>query len=1101
MKDFIVRKCSVLFVVLLCCFVHIGAFAQNADKKISYKCENEKLSVVFEKLERLSGYYKLQFNYADVDKFKVTTDLQEVTLPEAVRTVISGLSLTFSTDKEFVFITKTKPGVLTTGKRTIYSGVVTDDNGEPLPGVNVLVKGMRATGVVTNIDGEYQIPLPEDKHTFVFSFVGMKTQEVNVQNNKRLTVRMQDDVQKVKETVVTGIYTRNIESFTGSAATFTAKELKTIGTQNVLTSLSAIEPSFTVFDNNTFGSDPNAIMDITVNGRLSINGLTDTYNAYPDQPLFILDGFETTLERISDLSMDRVESITVLKDAASTAIYGSKSANGVIVIETKKPEAGRLRFSYNGSYQVAWADLSDYNLMNASEKLEFEKLSGYYGVLDESGDILNDASRATYMSRLARIVSGVNSYWMNEPLRTAFTHDHNINAEGGDQAFRYGLTLRYRDTEGVMKGSGRQNVDGTVNFTYRNGKFSLTDQTNINYTDADENVVPFSDFSSANPYYSKRDENGEVYRVIDSYDDLSGTHYVYNPLWDYQQKSFKGTNNLGVNNNLNVEYRPIEKVRLTARVGYTISRNEAESFISPFANQYVSTQSLKRGSYSNANTKTSSLNSSVMASYGDAIGNHTYNIVLGAQLMSTQNNSASYSAIGYISDQFYNPNFSNGYPEGGSPSSSVSKSRSASIYLNGNYSYAMKYLVDLNVRRDGASVFGVNNPFSNTWSMGLAWNVHKESWFEQSDVLNQLKLRYSIGNPGLQNIDAKIANNVYTYYTSYQNMFGLAALASRWGNKNLKWQRSTQQNYGMNLDMFQNALHLTLDYSRADTDPILLTIEQPASTGASTVPMNIGATRNQTFTFTASYNVIRNRDWNWTVTASGINTTNKYRKIGNLLDKWNQEGRTNQTLVRYYDGASATALWAVKSAGIDPQTGNEVFIKKDGTYTYKWDITDEQVCGDTTPKIDGNLSSMLRWKGFSLNVNFRYRLGGQAVLSTLLNKVENISEASLKYNQDRRALTDRWKQPGDIARFKRIDDTSTTNVSSRFIADNNTLECKSVSLGYETTSAKWLQPMHLTSFAARVYMNDIFYISNVKEERGLDYPFQRAISASLSLRF
>jgi len=234
---------------------------------------------------------------------------------------------------------------------------------------------------------------------------------------------------------------------------------------------------------------------------------------------------------------------------------------------------------------------------------------------------------------------------------------------------------------------------------------------------------------------------------------------------------------------------------------------------------------------------------------------------------------------------------------------------------------------------------------------------------------------------------------------------------------------------------------------------------------------------------------------------STLSAKTKYDKIGNLLEKLNEEGRASQTLNRYYDGVSNTALWAVKSAGIDPMTGNEVFIKKDGSYTYEWDASEEVICGDATPDFDGNFGSTLRYKGLSLGINFRYRYGGQTILNTLLNKVENITSTELRYNQDERALHDRWQKPGDIAKFKRIDDTSTTQVSSRFIADDNTLECKSISLGYETTTAPWIKTLGLSSLTFRVYMNDIFRISTIKEERGLDYPFQRSVSASLGLRF
>ena len=987
-------------------------------------------------------------------------------------------------------------------KKVVYRGVVYDENRSPLFGVNIFVKGQKGVGTITDMNGEYSLPLPQGKYTLVFSYMGMKTQEVRIESNSKLTVRMQPDSEVLKETVVTGIYRRKSESFTGSAATYKADELKEIGNSNILQSLSALDPSFVIMDNNLAGSDPNAMMNVNINGTTSIQGLSDTYDSNPNQPLFILDGFETTLERISYLSMDRIESITILKDAASTAIYGSKSANGVVVVETKKPEAGRLRFSYNGNFQLAWADLSDYNLMNSREKLEFEKLSGFYGALDANGEIESDPNRRLYYERLGNVTRGLDTYWMNEPLRNAFTHDHSISAEGGDSAFRYGLTFRYRKTEGVMKGSDRDNIDGSLNLSYRIDKFNFSNLTNIYYTDIQNNIVPFSDFAQANPFFTKYDENGDVYKVLDK-EQGSGTNFTYyfNPLWDLSQNSFDKSNNLTFNNNLNIEYRPINKVRIVAKFGLTTERGKSENFQSPYASRFTETEALKRGSFNENNQNKTAYDGSLIASYGDVFGKHTYNLIGGAQLSETNMKQTAFTAIGYTTDQFHNPNFASGYPEGGKPKSEVMKSRSCSFYMNANYAYDMRYLLDFNLRSDGASVFGVNNPFSTTWSLGLAWNIHNEKFFKESDVINTLKLRYSIGNPGNQNINAKIANNVYTYYTQYPNMFGLAALVSKWGNKNLEWQRTTTHNFGLNADLFKSRLRLSVDYTLRNSDPTLMIIEQPTSTGTASVPMNIGATKNKSWSVTAAYDIIKNKDWKWTANVNMLNTKTKYDKIGDTLQKLNQEGRSNQTLYRYYDGASSTAIWAVQSLGIDPMTGNEVFLKKNGDYTYKWDSSEEVECGDTTPDMEGNIGTTLRYKKFSLTMNFRYRWGGQAQLGTLLNKVENISDEAIKYNQDRRALHDRWQKPGDIAKFKRIDDTSTTNLSSRFIADDNTLECKTISLGYEDSTSPWLRKCGLSSAVFRVYMNDIFRISSIKEERGISYPFQRAVSASVGFRF
>ncbi|MCF0172437.1 MAG: SusC/RagA family TonB-linked outer membrane protein [Bacteroidales bacterium] len=986
--------------------------------------------------------------------------------------------------------------------KIVYRGVVIDDNDEPLIGVYVIVKGTK-NATATDAKGEFNLPADGRNNTLVFTYVGMETQELVGLADKKMTVRMKEDNSNLEAAVVNGISRRDKESFTGSAATYTAEQLKELGPMNILAQLSALDASFIVTDNNLMGSDPNQIMDININGKTTINLLNDAYSSTANQPLFILDGFETTLAVISDMSMDRIESITILKDAASTAIYGAKAANGVVVVETRKPQPGKLRFSYQGNYGVAWADLSDYNLMNASEKLQFEKLSGHYGELDANGEILGDSQRSLYYSRYKRVVAGLNSYWMSEPLRTAFINEHSLNGEGGDSAFRYGMTFRYKNQQGVMKDSDRENIDGTINLSYRVARFNLSNQTNVSYTQADREKVAFSKFSRMNPYMPKYDEYGEINKVISEYYDSSAwaQQYVYNPLWDFNQKSFNTSNNLMLRNNLMLEVRPIDELRLQARLGLTIDKSEVEAFVSPFATQFINTESMKRGSFNRTSGTASSLDGSLLASYGKVIGVHTINAVAGIQLRQSDSVSDAYNAIGYISDMFSNPNFSNGYPEGSRPSSTIDRQRSASYYLNANYAYDMRYLFDINVRNDGASVFGVNNPFNTTWSAGFGWNIHNEKWFEKTETLNYLKVRYSYGNPGNQNIQAKIANNIYLLYTAYPNMFGLAATVNRWGNNDLKWERTSMHNVGMDLEMFKSRLRLTIDYQNRVTDPMLLSVSYPPSTGSSSTPMNIGATKNYSISSNIIYQVIRTKNFRWQLSGNVAHTKSTYFKIGDLLEKYNEEGRGNQTLRRYYDGASFTSLWAMKSAGIDPMTGNEVFIKKDGTYTFKWDANEEVECGDSNPIALGNIGTSLRYKGWSCNVNFQYRVGGQAFRQTLFTKVESLGEADIQYNQDRRALYDRWQQPGDVAKFKRIDDTSKTNMSSRFIDDENTLKCSTISVGYENTEARWLSLLGLSSLTVRMYMNDIFYLSTIKEERGLDYPFQRSVSASLSLRF
>ena len=518
-----------IYLVLLTTFtVSANGFSQKV--KVTLNLEQRSILEIIKELRKVSDY---QFLYR-VDELrkcgKRDLKVQDAGVEEVMRQLLDGTHLTWRLDDDVILIKtapKTAAPAVPQKVRTVQ-GVVSDTKGGKLPGVTVILKGTTLGGV-TDAEGNFKFEIPDQKDMIlVFSFVGMKKQEVKYTGQENLHIVLEDDIAEMEEVVVNGIFTRKKESFTGSTTTFTSKELKMVGNQSVLQSLKTLDPSFAIIENNEFGSDPNHLPNIEIRGKSSIVGLTDEYETDPNQPLFILDGFESDLETINDLSMDRVQSITVLKDAAATAIYGSKAANGVVVVETKLPAMGSLRVNYNGNLQLTFADLSDYNLMNSYEKLTFERLAGCYRLIDDEGNILDEEQDQIYNDLMKEVARGVDTYWMNEPLRFATTHKHTLSIEGGDATFRYGAGLSYGKTEGVMKGSDREVMNGNIRLIYRKGKLSFTNNLNINYSKADREPVAFSEFAKANPYFRKYDENGELKKIL--FQNYAATYY--NPLYD-----------------------------------------------------------------------------------------------------------------------------------------------------------------------------------------------------------------------------------------------------------------------------------------------------------------------------------------------------------------------------------------------------------------------------------------------------------------------------------------------------------------------------------------------------------------------------------------
>ena len=993
-------------------------------------------------------------------------------------------------------------------KEILLRGTVKDKDGLPLPGVAVLVKGT-TQGTTTDADGEYYIMVKGvEKPVLVFSFVGMETQEVPFEKGKhRINVTLKESQQVIDEVVVTGIFNKSKESFTGSATTFKAGELKLVGNQNLLQSLKTLDPSFAIIENDTYGSDPNRLPDVEVRGKTSIVGLTEENFVNPNQPLFILDGFESTLAVVNDLDMDRVASITILKDAAATAIYGSKAANGVIVVETKKPEPGQLRVNYNGNFSITYADLTDYNLMNAAEKLEFEKLSGYFGDLDENGNVADESQQIKYNSVLAEIKRGVDTYWVNEPLRVGFSQKHSIFLEGGDNNnMLYGVGVSYGNTQGVMKDSGKDLINGNIKLIYRKKRFSLSNNLNLDYSKADRETVSFSRYARSNPYYRKYNEEGKPEMVLTSidYKDMDllqiATKKFYNPLYDNEQNSFNQTSTHGFTNNLELGWEITEGLRARAKLGMGWSSEKGEIFKSPYLSDYVETERSNKGEYRESSNRRQNYNGEASLSYAKMLADkHNVNAIVGLRFTDDKVTYSQYSVRGFIDDEFSNPSFAMGYPEGEKSNYYQTQKRSSSLYFNAGYAYDNRYLADLNFRRDGSSVFGADNHFSTTWSVGLGWNLHSEAFMEDVNWLNYFKLRASVGNPGNQNFDDYISMRIYGYNNSYSSPFGATVYVTNLGNRGLDWQQTLDFNVGFDMILLNNRLKCFFDYFNKVTDPLLVSIGVPSSTGTSTVLRNLGTQQTKGVTMVLNYQLIKTNDLLWSANLNMRHMTTKYKDIGNSLGIYNDANKS-RNLTRFYDGGSPYDLWAVRSNGIDPMTGREVFLTKDGKQTFQHNYDDEVVCGNSEPDLEGVFGTSLYYKGFSAAVNFRYRIGGQIFMSTLYNKVENITTNKLLENQDKRALHDRWQYVGHEAKFKAISQTETTPISSRFIEDNNVLTGESISIGYEN-NGDWLKKLGASSLTFKAYMNEFFRLSTVKNERGIDYPYARSVSFSLGLRF
>ena len=1090
--------------LLLCSWLSFFLLISVLPGNASVLAQQEKLALsstqltVREIFDAISSQlrYDVFYNGEQLDLNRKVKFAQQVLNLEQVLDAVANNRFKYTLEDRTIILTPlTTPQTVNS---VTLTGQVTDQSNTPLPGVTVLVKGTKL-GTSTDPEGNFKLSLPQQENTIlIFSFIGMESQEVPVGDPKKpIKVILKETAENLKEVVVTGIFTRKKESFTGSASTYTASELKTAGTQNILQSLKTLDPSFAILDNTLYGSDPNRLPNMEIRGKSSMLGMRDELEADPNQPLFILDGFESSLSVINDMDINRIASITILKDAASTAIYGSKAANGVVVVETVKPQAGKLMVSYNGNANISMPDLSSYNLMNAKEKLAFEKLAGKYTPASWSATSEFELQKL-YNQKLAEIESGIDTYWLTEPLRVGVNQKHSLYIEGGEGSFLFGIGAGYNGISGVMEKSNREVISGNIDLIYRIKKFQFSNKFSMTNTKIKNPIVDFSEYAAANPYYKKRDEEGNIGKWLENNDYTKAA----NPLWNASQNSRDEGKQLALSNYFVAEYTPLEALKVRARFGISYGNDDTEKFISRNDTRFDTYEILKKGTFNTTNTRSNQYEGELSVTFAKLIGRHRLNAVLGGNLNSNKTLTQGYSAQGFPEGDFVYPSFSNGYPEGGSPTYYENTSRSMNGYFNLGYSFDDRYLMDFSLRENGSSVFGDSIRYIGTWSVGLGWNLHKERFIaDHLTWIDFLKLRASIGNPGNQNFSSSKTLTTFNFQLASMNYFGMGAVLNQLGNPDLDWQITLDKNIGIDMTLIDKRLNITADYYHKVTDPLLINISMPLSSGTSSYLTNMGKQISQGLTLSASYYIIQKLDqrFSWLVRGNLRTQKTKLDKIGNKLDELNKSGQGHNT-VRYYNGADPDDIWAVKSAGIDPSTGRELFYDKEGNYTYDFSYDNEVICGNTRPKIEGVIGTSLNYKGFSVSMNFRYQTGASVFNEALFNKVENISVSGLNKNQDKRALYERWQNPGDKVRFKDIANAASTPMSSRFIQKENVLSMESVYVGYEFYEG-WIKKIGLSNLKIQASMRDVFRASTIKSERGTLYPFARSLELGLSFNF
>jgi TonB-linked SusC/RagA family outer membrane protein len=1088
--------------ILLLALAQLQATPAHTQQRVTIAATRVSIEEIIKEVERQSGCVVVYNNDQLRALPPLSVQLSDVTAEEALNRVLHGSGFTCRWVEEFLVIHRDTPQAQPPRK---VEGKVIDREGLPVPGATVWIKGT-TSGTSTDKQGSFTLFLPTGEVTLRVSFIGMKTREISAAGDQPLQIVMEEEVYDMQEIVVTGIFAKARESYTGAATIITAEELKSFGNRSIIASIRNIDPSFNVMDDIEYGSDPNRLPEITLRGRSSMD--VNVRELQEDQarrgtntPLFIMDGFEVSLSRVMDMDDQQVESVTILKDASATALYGSRGANGIVVITTKRPSTGEIRFTYRGNFNIEVPDFTSYNLMNAREKLAYELEAGVYNSSDPA---VSQTYKELYNAHLIEVERGVDTYWLKYPVHAGAGQRHSLRAEGGDEHFKYAAGIGYNNITGIMKQSYRNTLTASLLFQYAFKKLSFINDLSLGFNNSSNSPYgDFSEYTLQNPYYTPYDDEGRLKKMLDTR--AMGENLPGNPLYNATLPSKNSTGYTSIRDNFSIEWKILPDLLARGRVGITKQVGRSDLY---FSHDHTKFDNLtgedykRRGSYEYKSNESFDYEGDFTLSYNKTFADrHLLYAGFSYSFAEHKQEDLQIDAEGFSAANMKNLGMAAAYAAGGKPQSSEEHSRRLGTILNINYTYDHRYFADLSGKLEGSSKLGTNNRIVPFWSLGIGWNVHHEPFLRDSELFDYLRLRLSRGTTGAQNFSPYQALTTFRFFGTENYQYWQGAYLLGLGNPDLTGQKTSQFNAGMEIALKNNRARLNIDIYDKLTKDMLTDINLPIAAGFNSYKANVGEVRNRGIEISAQIYLINRRDIHLSVNGTLARNKNKILKISNSLAFLNsvllERSGSNPSFL-FKEGESMNTIYAVRSLGIDPANGRELFERRDGSNTYTWEANEKVPCGVNEPLAWGTFGTRFRHRGISLNIVFGYKTGGYSYNQTLVDKVENNNPL---YNGDRRLFSDRWRSAGDRTYFKDVKDTTPTRASSRFVMKENTIECRSINIDYEFNPA-WLEKnLSLDHLSLGAYAEDLFRLSTIKQERGLYYPFARKFSLALSARF
>lgn len=1041
-----------------------GFTVSAQSQKVSLDFKNERVEKVLASIKSQTGM-SLVFSdqLVDVNR-KVTMQLKDVTLKEALTRLLSGINLTFEIRNNKIYFIEKKAVSQPGSRKKRVTGVVKDVMGEPLIGANVVEKGRSTNGVITDFNGKFTLEVDESA-SLVVSYIGYLAQDIPTKGKGDFHIILKEDTNTLDEVVVTGYGDFKKATYTGSAFVLTTEKLEALPVVSVGQMIESNIPGISVVAGTS--SQPGAKTTLRVRGVASMNASTE--------PLYVLDGvpipsydlsnFTSMSEAggmgfIETLNPADIESITVLKDAASASLYGAKGANGVVLITTKKGKEGKLRVNMAAKYGITDFAYTYRPLMGGEErrKLIHEGLVNFQldkGVSEQEAQQYADANIDQYAKRLPQGYSD----WESALFKTGYQQDYNLSASAGNQNSSFIGSLGYTKQTGVSLNSEMERFTGRVDASNKYKKVEFGMNASFSWT---KNVhLPEGKFYGSAIYASKVNltPSTPIYNEDGTYASGYRENNGYNPILeaevnDYYARTVRamGTAKIAYNvwDNL--------KVSSVFTVDYSLTKDFF--FQSPDGRDGATYQGRGRMQMTDRIRYTSQNN----LTYSKTFGKHSVSAVTAFGVMKYD-----YEDL-YAAKKTYGQDINTSLGNAADPIDADQKLQEdalMSYVASVNYSYDDKYYASFSFRRDGSSRLSPDTRWGNFWSLSASWRLSQERFMQPlKSVLSDLKLRASYG------VNGNLPSSYYGYQSTYTTGAFYSGKPSPWestlGNEELTWEKNYALNLGLDIGLFSR-VNVSLDWYTRTTKDLLMSKQLNSISGFSSLLTNVGQMRNTGVELEVRSNNIKTKDFSWITAFNLSHNKNKILKLADL--PWFVDGR----YVRK-EGYPFNTIYLREYAGVDPETGSALYYDnqqdENGNYT-KNKVTDPGQASpiplkDITPTISGGFMNTFNYKFIDLSFNLSYSFGGYSYdNASYILQDDGYSVISNKSTEQRR----RWQKPGDITdvpRFVYGNKKGGNYNSSRAIHSTDHIRLKSLILGLNAPKA-WLQKLGIGN--ARIYFS------------------------------